>query len=105
MVILFPVSLASLLSDLAKVSVEDFKKASGGALTAAMAADLAGIIEVALLTAVRDERRACVAECTRRAELWEKTGDQPGASALIRADARARAAEAHYLADLLATRR
>jgi len=70
-----------------------------------MAADLASIIEVALLTAVRDERRACVAECARRAELWEKTGDKPDASAPIRGEARARAAEAHYLGDLLATRR
>ena len=62
-------------------------------------------IEVALLTAVRDERRACVAECARRAELWEKTGDKADASAPIRAEARARAAEAHYLGDLMATRR
>jgi hypothetical protein len=98
-------SVASLLSDLAKVAVEDFKRGRGGELTSAMAADLAGIIEVALLTAVRDERRACVAECARRAELWEKTGDKPDASAPIRAEARGRAAEAHYLGDLLATRR
>lgn len=97
-------SVASLLSDLAKVAVEDFKKARGGELTTAMSADLASIIEVALLTAVRDERRACVAECTRRAELWEKTGDKPETSALLRAEARARAAEARYLGDALATR-
>ena len=74
-------------------------------MTAAMTVDLAAIIEVAVLTAARDERRACVAECTRRAELWEKTGEQPDASPLIRAEARARAAEARYLADLLAPRR
>jgi len=98
-------SVASLLSDLARVALDDFKKTSGGALTAAMAADLAGIIEVALLTAVRDERRVCVAECTRRAELWEKTGDKQDALTPLRAEARARAAEARTLADLLATRR
>ena len=98
-------SVASLLSDLAKVAVEDFKKGSGRELTAVMAADLASIIEVALLTAVRDERRACVAACTRRAELWEKTGDKPETSAPLRIEARARAAEAHYLGDVLATRR
>jgi hypothetical protein len=98
-------SVASWLSDLAKVAVDDFKKQRGPELTPAMAADLAGIIEVALLTAVRDERRACVAECARRAELWEKTGDNPDTSALLRAEARARAAEAHYLADVLVTRR
>jgi hypothetical protein len=98
-------SVATLLSDLAKAAVEDFKKRRGGELTAAMGADLVSIIEVSLLTAVRDERRACVAECTRRAELWEKTGDKLDASAPLRAEARARAAEAHSLADLLATRR
>jgi hypothetical protein len=93
------------LSALAKVAVDDFRKGRGGELTAAMSADLAGIIEVALLTAVRDERRGCVAECTRRAELWERTGDKPDASALIRGESRARGAEARYLGDLLATRR
>ena len=93
------------LSDVAKVAVDDFKRGSGRAITPAMAADLAGIIELALLTAVRGERRASVAECTRRAELWEKTSDKPDASAPLRAEARARAAEAHYLGDLLATRR
>jgi hypothetical protein len=70
-----------------------------------MAADLASIIKLAILTAVRAERRAGVADCTRRAELWEQTGDKPDASPLIRAEARARAAEARYLADLIATGR
>ncbi len=84
------------LSDLAMVAMEDFRRGRG---------DLAGIIELALLTAVRDERRACVAECTRRAELWEKTGDAPDTSAPLRDEARGRAAEARYLGDLLATRR
>jgi hypothetical protein len=93
------------LSDVAKVAVDDFKKGNGGALTAAMMAELATVIELALLTVVRDERRACVAECTRRAELWEKTGDKPDTSAPLRAEARARAAEARYLGDLVATRR
>jgi len=93
------------LSDVAKVAVQDFKAGSGGGITPSMAADLANIIEVALLTAVRGERRASVAECTRRAELWERTGDEPDASPLIRAEARTRAAEARYLADLIATRR
>ncbi|HLK92638.1 MAG TPA: hypothetical protein VKZ18_22275 [Polyangia bacterium] len=93
------------LSDLVKVAVDDFKKARGGEVAAAVSADLAGIIEVALLTAVRDERRGCVAECARRAELWEKTGDKPDTSAPLRAEARARAAEARYLGDLLAERR
>ena len=93
------------LSDVAKVAVGDFKKAGGGEISPAMAANLAEIIELALLTAVRAERRAGVAECTRRAELWEQTGDKPDTSPLLRAEARARAAEARYLADLIATRR
>jgi hypothetical protein len=93
------------LSDVAQVAVQDFRRGSGGEITPAMAADLAGIIELALLTAIRGERRESVAECTRRAELWERTGDKPDASPLIRAESRARAAEARYLADLIATRR
>lgn len=93
------------LSDYAKVAVQDFRRGSGGELTPAMAADLATIIELALLTAVRDERRACSAACSRRAELWEKTGDKPEVTPLVRAEARARGAEARYLEDLLATRR
>jgi hypothetical protein len=93
------------LLDVAKVAVGDFRKASGGGMTPMMAADLANIIELALLTAVRGERRAGVAACTQRAELWERTDDKPDTSPLLRAEARARAAEARYLADLIATRR
>jgi hypothetical protein len=93
------------LSDVAKVAVDDFKKGMGGGLSQVTAADLANIIELALLSAVRHERRTCVDECTRRAELWEKTGDKPDATAPLRAEARARAAEARYLGDLIATRR
>jgi hypothetical protein len=61
-------------------------------------------LEPAITAAVRAERRACVAECTRRAELWEQTCDNPDTAPLLRAEARARAAEARYLADLIATR-
>jgi hypothetical protein len=93
------------LADVAKVAVQDFRKACGGAFTPGMAADLASIIELALLTAVRGERRASVADCTRRAELWEQTGDKPETSPLLRSEARARASEARYLADVMATRR
>jgi hypothetical protein len=93
------------VSDVARVAVDDFKKASGGALTPVMAAELASIIKLALITAVRDERRTSVVECTRRAELWEKTGDKTEATAPLRAEARARASEARYIGDLIATRR
>jgi alkanesulfonate monooxygenase SsuD/methylene tetrahydromethanopterin reductase-like flavin-dependent oxidoreductase (luciferase family) len=96
-----PVSLL----DVAQVAVEDFRRGSGRALTPDMAAELANVIELALLTAVRGERRAGAAECERRAELWERTGDKPDTSPMLRAEARARAAEARYLADLIAARR
>jgi len=50
--------------------------------------------------AVQVERDRCVAICRRRAGLWRATGDRsPIASA--REEARARANEAAYLADLL----
>lgn len=48
------------------------------------------------------ERRRCVALCRHRAELWKKTplaGDQAPQAA--REEARARANEARYLADLI----
>ena len=51
---------------------------------------------------VRRERDRCVRICRRRAELWRKTSAAPGSTA-AREEARARANEALYLADLLAT--
>jgi hypothetical protein len=93
------------LSDLANVAVQDFKLGSGSAITPAMARELTTIIELALLTAVRDERRACIAECTRRGELWEKTAETLDLSAPLRGEAQSRANEARYLADLIVVRR
>jgi hypothetical protein len=92
------------LADVARVTVDDFRKGREAAIGVALARELATAIELALLTAVRDERRACAAECSRRAELWERTGDRPGASEPIRQEAVHRANEARYLADLIATR-
>jgi hypothetical protein len=92
------------LADVARVTVDDFRKGREAVIGAALARELATAIELALLTAVRDERRACAAECTRRAELWERTGDRPGAPEPIRREAAHRANEARYLADLIATR-
>ena len=51
---------------------------------------------------VQRERERCVRICRRRAELWRKTSAAPG-SMSAREEARARANEATYLADLLAT--
>ena len=51
---------------------------------------------------VRRERQRCVQICRRRAELWRKTSTTVSSIA-AREEARARANEATYLADLLAT--
>jgi hypothetical protein len=47
------------------------------------------------------ERERCVAICRRRAELWRNTQLARSSSAIARDEARARANEAAYLADLL----
>ncbi|HSD72145.1 MAG TPA: hypothetical protein VLE54_05110 [Thermoanaerobaculia bacterium] len=47
------------------------------------------------------ERRRCVEICRRRAELWRKTSFSSSSIASVREEARARANEATYLADLL----
>ena len=92
------------LADVARVTVDDFRKGREAAITAALARELAVAIELALLTAVRGERRACAAECTRRGELWERTQERPDTSEPLRQEAGQRAKEARYLADLIATR-
>jgi len=92
------------LADVARVAADDFRKGREALISPTLARELAAAIELALLTAVRAERRAAVAECTRRAELWERTGDRPGVTEPARHEAVNRANEARYLADLLATR-
>jgi hypothetical protein len=52
---------------------------------------------------VRQERERCVALCRRRAELWRKTSAARSSVASVREEARVRANEAAYLADLLAS--
>lgn len=49
--------------------------------------------------AAHEERARCVAICRRRADVWRKTAD--AGIAAVRHEARARANEAAYLADLL----
>jgi hypothetical protein len=92
------------LADIAKVAAEDFRRAHQDLLSPAVTQRLAAAIELALLTAVRAERRACAAECNRRADVWQTTADRDGAPEPLRAEARCRANEAVYLADLLAAR-
>jgi hypothetical protein len=53
--------------------------------------------------AVSLERERCVAICRRRAELWRTTIAARSEIASVREEARARANEATYLADLLAS--
>jgi hypothetical protein len=50
---------------------------------------------------VSRERQRCVKECRRRAELWRTTPSATSTLAPAREEARARANEAQYLADLL----
>ncbi len=50
---------------------------------------------------VRRERGRCVAICRQRAEVWRRTSAAGSAVASAREEARARANEASYLADLL----
>jgi hypothetical protein len=92
------------LADVARVAADDFRKGHETLFTPALARELATAIELALLTAVRGERRTCAAECERRAELWERTGDRPDAPEPVRHEAEHRANEARYLSDLIATR-
>jgi hypothetical protein len=51
--------------------------------------------------AVRRERERCVAICRRRAELWQTTMQARSGVPAAEEEARARANEATYLADLL----
>jgi len=88
----------------ARVAVDDLRRGREAVIDAQLAGDLVDAIELALLTAVRTERRACVAECVRRAELWERTAGREEAAEPARREGVNRSNEARYLADLLATR-
>jgi hypothetical protein len=92
------------LADVARVAADDFRRGREAIISPALARELATAIELALLTVARAERRACVAECTRRAELWERTSDRPDVSEPMRREAEQRTNEARYLADLIAAR-
>jgi hypothetical protein len=91
------------LSDMAQLVAEDFRRHNEARVDAAGIQQLRSAIELALLTAVRNERRACSAECARRAELWERT-ERDAASSVPHLEAQCRANEARYLADLLHSR-
>jgi hypothetical protein len=92
------------LAAVAHVAAEDFRRGREATISPTLAAELASAIEIALLTAVRSERRACAAEATRRGMLWQATAERPETSEPLRRDADARANEALVLADVLASR-
>jgi hypothetical protein len=92
------------ISDVARVAAEDFRRSHPNVVPLALANELALAIELALLNAVRAERRECAAECARRAGLWERTADHPGTNEIVRVEAQHRANEARYLGDVLVTR-
>jgi hypothetical protein len=50
---------------------------------------------------VHEQRERCVELCRRRAELWRRTSAAKSAVAVPHEEARARANEARYLADLI----
>jgi hypothetical protein len=92
------------LSDMAQLVAEDFRRQNEARVDAAGIRELRSAIELALLTAVREERRACSAECARRAELWERTERDAASSPRLHVEAQCRANEARYLADSLHSR-
>jgi hypothetical protein len=89
------------VASLARMTAEEFLRDRKRPM---FAAELAGAIEMALRTAVRTERRACAAACTRRGDLWQKAADRPDANEVVRAEAKHRSNEAIYLADSITTR-
>lgn len=62
-----------------------------------------GEIQMSTEELVQRERERCVGLCRRRAELWRRTSLASSSIASAREEARARANEAAYLADLLAS--
>ena len=72
-------------------------------LSESLREELANAVQTALQTAIRHERQAHVELCQRRRELWERTADKSGTPAGLAAEARARANEAAYLGDAIAS--
>ncbi|OFX19476.1 MAG: hypothetical protein A2V77_23890 [Anaeromyxobacter sp. RBG_16_69_14] len=73
-------------------------------LGAALRGELTMRIETALRAVVREERESCAVQCDSRRALWQGTEEKPSAPAHARAEARARANEAAYLADAIRAR-
>ena len=91
-------------AELAAVVAGSFASGRGEALGVDSVRDLAHRIETALRTAARSERLACVEICAARAALWTSTAANDSTPAGLRAEARARANEAEFLADAIRAR-
>ncbi len=85
---------------LATIVAEAFGDAHGAAVSAAMREELAARVERALREALAADREAAAALCLERQALWMATEARSTPDPL-RAEARARANEAAYLADAL----
>jgi hypothetical protein len=88
-------------AQLSRIVADDFVRAHR--LQPSLRDELAHAVQTALQTAIRHERQAHVELCHRRRELWERTADKSGTSAGLAAEARARANEAAYLGDAIAS--
>lgn len=86
---------------LAVVVAEKFGDSYGVQINPAMREDLARRVERALREAVAADRKAVAALCRERQALWMAAEARPGSPELLRAEARARANEAAYLADAI----
>jgi hypothetical protein len=86
---------------LATVVAETFGDAYGGIVNTVMRDDLARRVERAIREAMVVERKATAALCLERQSLWVATEARPTSHERLRAEARARANEAAYLADAI----
>jgi hypothetical protein len=86
---------------LATVVAETFADRYAGVMNTAMREDLADRVERALREALLAGRQAAAALCLERQALWLATEARPTTTAPLRAEARARANEAAYLADAI----
>jgi hypothetical protein len=92
------------LATVAHLTADEFRRGRETIISVALATELANRVEIALLTTVRAERRACVAECTRRAARWRGTAEKPDVGERARIEAQHRGNEAHHIGDLIEMR-
>jgi hypothetical protein len=86
---------------LATIVAEQFGDAHGDVVGNLMREDLARRLERALRDAMVAARQGAAALCRERQTLWVATEARSATSELLRAEARARANEAVYLADAI----